>query len=206
MRLIYLISLLTVLSVTSCTGPKGKSSDKDCETQYVQAKDKLNEYYLSNEDSSLYLALNYTDKALPLCPEFKGRLTNLKITLLMLLHEYNTGYEFVSTLNVNDFAKSYKRSLYLETFKALFLEVQRDTLGRDSCFNELEKEIEVYISKHPLDKDAIADLFFTKAKHTDIEIVIKEIELLQKKNKEENEFFEGLKETLRVVPYGTPHF
>ncbi len=199
MRLIYLISLLTVLSATSCSGQNKQSSDKDCETQYIQAKDKLNEYYLSNEDSSLYLALNYTDKAFPLCPEFKDRLANLKITLLMLLHEYNTGYEFVNTLNDNDFAKSYKRSLYLETFKALSLEVQGDTIGRDSCFNELEKEIEIYVSKHPLDKDAIADLFFTKIKHIDTEIVIREIGLLQENNKEENEFFEGLKETIRAM-------
>lgn len=199
MRLIYLISLLTILSATSCSGQKEQGSNKDCETLYKQAKYKLNEYYLSNQDSSLYLALNYTDKALPLCPESKGRLTNLKITLLMLLHEYNTGYEFVSTLNVDDFAKSYKRNLYLETFKALSLEVKGDTLGRDSCFNALEKEIEIHVSKHPLDKDAIADLFFTKAKYIDTEIVIKEIGLLQEKNKEENEFFEGLKETVRAM-------
>jgi hypothetical protein len=200
MRLIYILGVLIVVYLTSCNGQIKPSNDKDCETYYVQAKNKLNEYYLVNEDSSLYSSLNYTEKALSSCPEFKDRLTDLKITLLMLLHEYNAGYEFVNTLTVKNFTKPYKKNLYLKTFKALSLEVQGDTFGKDSCFNELEKEIGTYVSKYPSDKDAIVDLFLTKAKHINTEVVIEEIELLQEKNKEDNEFFEGLKETIRVMP------
>jgi hypothetical protein len=200
MRLIYIFGLFAVIFFTNCNGQSKTNSDKDCNSLYTQAKNKLNEYYLVNNDSSLYSSLGYTEQALSSCPEFKGRFTDLKITLLMLLHEYEKGYKFVNALNVKEFSKPYKKSLYLKTFKALSLENQGDTLGRDSCFNELEAEIKSYMSKYPSDKDAIADLFFIKVKHINTELVIKEIDLLQKKNKKDAEFFEGLKETIKAMP------
>ena len=194
-----IVFLVFIPLITGCNGKTKTRNTENCTTFFNQANCKLNEYYLTHNDSCLYLSLNYIEKALSLCTEHKASLFNLKITLLMLLHKYEEGYEFVDSVNNNNFAKPYKKNLYLKTFKALAFEVKGDTLKRDRCFNEVESEIKYYLSKHQSDKEAISDLFFIKAKHTNIGIVIKEIELLQDKNKENIEFFESLKETIKAM-------
>lgn len=197
----YIFGLLAVvLLITSCNGQTKKNNANDCTILYNQANNKLIEYYTTNHDICLHESLNYTEEALSLCPEYKVRLIDLKVTLLMLLHEYKKGHEFINSMNINDFVKPYKKNLYLKTFKALSFEAQGDMLGRDSCFKEIEAEIKSYISEYPSDKEAIADLFFTKVKHIKTELVIKEIDLLQEKNKKDTEFFEGLKETIIAMP------
>lgn len=188
------------LLITGCNGQTKTNSIKDCEFLYKQANSKLNEYHLTNNDSCLDLSLKYTEEALSICSEYIVRLSDLKITLLMLLRKYKEGYEFVNLMNDNDFDKPYKKSMYLKTFNAFYFESQGNTLRRDSCFKDIEIEIKTYLSKNPSDNDATADLFFTKAKHTDIEIVIKEIEFLQEKDQENVDFLEGLKGTIKYMP------
>lgn len=195
-----LFFFVLVLLNTNCNGQPKINSAQDCRTIYNKANNKLNEYYLTNNNGCLRQLLNYTEKVSLLCPEYRTKFINLRITSLMLLQEYEKGYKFVNSLNINDFAKTYKKSMYLKTFKALSFKVQGDTIGRDNCLKEIETEIEDYISEHPSDKDAIADLFFTKIKHVNMEIVIREIELLQKKERKNVDFYEGLKETIKVMP------
>lgn len=201
MKLRYILNLLAVvLLITSCNGTTKKNNANNCTTLYNQANNKLNEYYTTNNDSCLHQSLNFTEEALSFCPEYKVRLVDLKITLLILLHEYEKGYEFINLLNENDFSKPYKKNLYLKTFKALSYDAKGNLLGRDSCLKEIEAEIGSYISEHSLDEEAIADLFFTKVKHIKKELVIKEIDSLQEKNKKDTEFFEVLKESIMDMP------
>lgn len=201
MKSTYISSFLVLVFLnTGCNSQPKTNSVQDCATLFNQAKNKLNEYYLTDNDSCLHQLLNYAEEASMVCPEYKIKLTDLRITSLMLLQDYEKGSELVNSLNINDFVKPYKKSLYLKTFQSLSFEVKGDTLGRDSCLLDIEREIEFYISEHPSDKDAIADLFFTKAKHMNVEIVIKEIELLQGKDHENIDFFEGLKETIKAMP------
>ncbi len=191
--------VLVLLNFT-CNGQPKMISINDCKTLYNQANNKINEYYVTKNDSCLNQLIKFTDENSSICSEYKIKLTELKLTAFMLLHDYKKAYGVVNLLSINDFSKSYKKNLYLKTFKALAFEVEGNTHRRDSCFNEVVMEIESYILEHPSDKEANADLFFTKARYINVEIVIKEIELLQEKKGVDVDFFEGLKETIKNLP------
>lgn len=201
MKLIQRLSFFVLLFLNfACNGQPKMNNIKDCKTIYDQANNKLNEYYLTNNDSCLNQLIVYAKENSSICPEYKIKLTELTLTALTLLYEYEKAYALVNSLNINDFSKAYKKNMYLKTFKALTFEIQGDTLRSDSCFKEVVTEIESYILEYPSDKDAIADLFFTKVRYNNIEIVIKEIELLREKNSIDVDFFEGLKQTIMSMP------
>jgi len=50
-----------------------------------------------------------------------------------------------------------------------------------------------------LDKNAIADLFYTKLKYEEKKVVINEINLMQSQENNDKEFFEALKETINAL-------
>ena len=56
-----------------------------------------------------------------------------------------------------------------------------------------------YLNTKPLDKNAIADLFYTKLKYEEKKVVINEINLMQSQENNDKEFFEALKETINAL-------
>lgn len=195
-------SLLVFASLLlfSCFKGTQNLSDKDCQNNLYRANFYLNDYYADGDEESLRLSLSMVDSVFNFCPENKAQSVGLKITLLMLLRDYDQGVEFVNTLDEKGFDKPYKRSMYLSTFKALSCEVKGDSVQRDVYLKKFMDEIENHISRNPMDKSAIADLFFTKIKFYPKEVVMEEIDQLQKNSEIDKEFYEALKESVKFTP------
>lgn len=183
-----------------CNEGSGTMNHNDCLDSYSKANSYLNEYHMKGNEKSLRLSLKITESIYGSCPDFKEQLTNLKITLLMLLKDYEKGFKFVSSLDADKFESAYKKNLYLKTFKALTLEERGDTLKRDELLQELVNEIQNYIDNNSSDKNAIADLFYTKIRFKSENEVIEEIEQLQQKDIDNKDFYEALKESIKFVP------
>ena len=194
-----LLAYMSTLSL-SCSNGTGVLSDKDCQNNVSKANSYLNDYYIDGNEKSLNLSLSIIDSVFNLCPENKGQLVSLKITLLTLLKEYDKGFEFVNALEEEGFNKPYKRNMYLNTFKALSFEAKGDTMKRDVFFKELADEIESYVNKNPSDKSAITDLFFTKIRFTSKETVLEEIDQMKEKEQARKDFYNALKESIRFAP------
>ncbi|HJV77723.1 MAG TPA: hypothetical protein VJ602_05010 [Paludibacter sp.] len=186
-------SLIIAVFCILCLNCRGESGD--CKSSYKKATEKLNQYYIDGLSSHLDTALYYASQ-LNTCSEYKVRGVNLKLTLYMLSKKYEAGDKYVDSLFEKDFSRPYQKILYRNSFRALLLEKQNDIAGRDSCYNEIIIEIRKYIKKNPLNKDAIADLFYTKINFEDRETVINEIDLLKSKKSYDKDFLEALKETI----------
>lgn len=197
-KLIKCVSIFTlVIFVTGCKG----NGQGNCDKWYVEANSSLNDYYLDNDEANLKLSMAIIEKGYNLCPDFESRFVDLKITLLLLMKEYERGYSFIDSLEESSFEPSYKKVLYLKTFKALSLEKKGDIAGRDGHFEELVGEIEDYISSNPSSEEAIADLFYTKLRFEEKEKVIREIELMQSSSHiDDKEFLNALKESIKAAP------
>lgn len=193
------LAFTSALSLSFSNGT-GVLSDKDCQNNLSRANSLLNEYYTDGNEKDLSLSLSIIDSVFNLCPDNRGQLVSLKITLLTLLKDYDKGFEFVNTLEEKGFDKPYKRNMYLNTFKALSFEAKGDTIQRNVFFKELTNEIENYVNKNPTDKSAITDLFFTKIRFTSKEVVIEEIDQMQENADADKDFYEALKESIKFAP------
>jgi hypothetical protein len=192
--------ILSSAILLSCQGERNSIKQEDCNKSYQKATSALNNYYVDSNKVYLDTAYYVVEKVYGTCPEFKSRFTNLKISLLLLRQEYESGYRFVDSLEENEFRQSYKKKLYLKTFQALTFEQQGDTSQRNEYFEKLVVEIEIYISVNPSDKDAIADLFYTKLKFKEKAEVKREIDSMQTKRNNEKDFFNALKEAISASP------
>lgn len=197
-KLIKCVSVFTVvIFVTGCKG----NGQENCDGWYVEANSSLNDYYLDNDEANLKLSMDIVEKGYNSCPDFESKFVDFKITLLLLMKEYEQGYSFIDSLEESGFKPSYKKILYLKTFKALSLEKKGDIAGRDGHFEELIGEIEDYLSSNPSSKEAIADLFHTKLKFEEKAKVIREIELMQSLNNfDDKDFLDALKESIKAAP------
>ncbi len=202
MRLLIknLLLALTLVMFLGCSNGASTLSDKDCKDNLSRANSYLNEYYIDGNDENLNLSLSMVDSVFNLCPKNKGQFVSLKITLLTLLKDYDKGFEFVSTLEEEEFDKPYKRNMYLKTFKALSFETKGDTIQKDEFLKELANEIESYVKENPTDKSSITDLFFTKIRFTSKEDVIEEINRMQENVATDKDFYEALKESIKFSP------
>jgi len=104
-----LMAILPALFL-SCSNVASTLSDTDCQNNISKANAHLNEYYFDGNEKNLNLALSIIDSLLILCPQYREQLVSLKITLLILLKEYDKGSEFVNTLKEEGFDKPYKRN------------------------------------------------------------------------------------------------
>lgn len=177
----------------SCRGESG-----DCKNFYKKANEKLNQYYRDGLSSHLDTALYYANQ-LNTCSEYKVRGVNLKLTLYMLSQRYEMGYKYVDSLLEKDFNRPYQKIQYKKSFEALLFEKQNNIASRDSCYKEIIIEIEKYIKKNPLSKDAIVDLFYIKMRFEEKEKVINEINLLKSEKSYDKDFLETLKETINSM-------
>jgi hypothetical protein len=202
MRLLNKNLLLAFISLLyhSCSNGISVLSDNDCQNKLSSANSHLNKYYIEGNEKSLSLSLSIIDSVFNLCPENNGQFVSLKITLLTLLKDYDKGFDFVNTLEEKGFDKPYKRNMYLNTFKALSFEAKGDTIQRDVLLKELTYVIENYVNKNTGDKSAIIDLFYTKIRFISKEVVIDEIDQMQKNAEADKDFYEALKESIKFTP------
>ena len=195
----WLLACMSTL-LLCCSNGSGVLSNNDCKNKIAKANSYLNEFYIDGNEKSLIFSLSIIDSVIDLCPENKSQMVSLKITLLTLLKDYEKGFQFVSTLEKEGFDKTYKRNMYMNTFRALSFENKGDTLQRDAILKELADEIGIYVKENPTDKSAIADLYFTKIRFASKENVIKEIDQIKDSDQAGNDFYEALKESIKFAP------
>lgn len=190
--------LLTIL-IWSCQGKMKCRNEKNCDKHYKNAISKLNNYYEYKNSMDLDTALISLEKSYKLCPERrKNRFPNVKITLLLLMKEYEWGYRFIDSIELDLFKSSYKKNVYSKTFQGLLYEKQGDTINRNICFKNLVNEIKLYLSNNPSDNDAISDLYYTKLRYENKKVVISEIDSTLVTYKGNKDFLERLKNTINM--------
>ena len=148
---------------TSCHANTDPGSD-NCKKLYLEANERLNEFYQQGNQKKLDTALYILDKNIDACPDYNVRMVDLKIKLLILLNASDRGYKFIDSLDVNKFDKPYKKGLYLKNFKVIGLDSPADSVNRIKLYQEMINDLLGYLKNHPSDKEAIAELFFIKIK------------------------------------------
>lgn len=193
MRLhLFFVILIFSVACTSCHATN-KSDSTNCRKFYNEANKKLNEYYQYADLKNLDTALSTIDANISNCSEYEAKMVNLKIRLLILLKSYDRGYKFIDSLDEAKFDKLYKKKFYLKTFKIMELENNGDSASIKEQYKEIVSDISRYLIKHPSDKEAIADLFFTRAKVESKSDILKDLEIMRKKDKSiDSNFFSAL--------------
>jgi hypothetical protein len=188
----FFLSLIFSGMCASCQNNM-KASGNNCDKAYRQANNNLNAYYRQGDRRKLDTALTIIDENIQACPDYKNRMVNLKIRLMILTKAYASGYRFIDSLEGEKFDKSYKKSFYLKSFRAMELNEQGDSVNRDKLYRDIVDDILPYIKEHPSDNEAVADLFFTKVKVEDKAKVLKEIDFMKHQQGNDSLFYEGLK-------------
>lgn len=173
-----------------------QNNQKQCEYFIHKATLSLNEYYADSSVCHLDTAFEYINTADQMCTAHIPQIVNLKITLFLLSKKYDEGYEYISSLPLDRFKRSYQKNQYLNTFKALLYEQNNDTINRNACYKAVAVEIEKYLENNPSNKDALVDLFFAKIKFENKDSVLNQINIIEMKNNKDKNFYEALKETI----------
>lgn len=197
-----LTGFVIIVFLNQCNGQSKEL--KDCKLSYKNARTNFNAYYKKNEHSLLQKSLSDVEQAMK-CKETRHQAIDLKISLLILLEKYKSGYEFIDSLSENDFRASYKKKMNYYYFYALDYESKGDTLSRNQFFNEIIIDIQDYIERDSmpydnLKQEAYYDLFTVKRKVINVQQINAEIDLLKKKYPKEKDFFDSLKESLIEEP------
>lgn len=197
-NIIFISVLIFQLALSLCSC-KGQTSLDVCIQSSQNAKSYLNKYYLEKDSSNLKKALYYTDQALK-CEQTRFQSIERKVSILILLKKYKTGYEFIDSLKNKDFNKEYKKKMNYNFLKALEHDANADTLSAAKCFNEAITAINLYLKNNKnnsqIDKDAYYDLYFVKSKVLPIGQLEKELDSLGKTNPVFKDFFLVLKSSI----------
>ena len=201
---------LFLILLNSCNG---QSNIDTCKLSYKNARNNLNNYYKNTDQSLILKALQEVNQSLQ-CQDTRHKAIDLKISLLAILKMYKNGYQFIDSLNENDFSAKYKKTMNHNYFLALEYEEKSDTANRNKLLNETVANIQNYIRQEnmpqgKLDEEAYYDLFFVKKKVMSLEKINAEIDLLKKQYPRDEEFFDALKssmdeETKVVNPFEPP--
>jgi len=191
------VYFLITLLLLSCNQ---NNKEEKCEEQYNRAKDYLNEYYLTNNKDYLNL-LRLTIDSIN-CDTFRYSLSGIKITLYLLMEDYESGIVYLDSLLPDKFAKPYSKNMYLNSFKALICEKDDNTICRNDYYKQIENEIEKYI-RDKIDKEALVDLYFIKSKIHGKEILLNEIDSLKTINQYDTDYLDVLHETINKVYYSS---
>jgi len=133
-----------------------------CFENLLRVNEYLNQYYIDGDEENLKCSLSIIDNVIDNCVEHKEQLVTSKITVLMLLKDYEKGYEFIKSLETEKFKRPYLKNMYLISFKAFSYEAKKDTLKKNLIMIGVIEEIQNYINHNPTDKEAIVDLFYIK--------------------------------------------
>jgi len=173
-----------------------------CFENLLQVNEYLNEYYIDGDEENLKCSLSIIDNVIDNCVEHKEQLVTSKITVLMLLKDYEKGYEFVKSLETEKFKRSYSKNMYLMSFKALYYETKKDILSKNAILQGIVEEIQNYVDHNPTDEEAIIDLFYTKTMLKTRKEIINEIDkLLEEKKIKNKDFYILLKESIENFPH-----
>ena len=192
-------SLILALTILSQQCNRHANQLENCNANYKKARLDFNTYYTHND--TVYLQKAIADVQLATkCDETRRSAIELKLSALSLLKQYEHGYKYVDSLQMDDFRISYKKIMWHNYFLAQDYESKSDTVNRNKNYNEIIKTIENLIQqenleKSKIDEEAYADLFSIKARIMDKEKIHSELDVLAKRYPEKKEFFEDLKNT-----------
>ena len=186
--------LIIFVHCMSCHGQAYNS--ENCIGSLKRAKALLSNYYINNDDSVLHPAMLKLDTAMT-CSITQIQATDLKISLLVLLKDYQRGIEFTDSLNNDLFKLSYKKTMYHNYFIALQNEAKGDSAKRNIHLINIIDDIQQFVSdKKRINKEAYYDLFFIKSLIMTKEELNAELTVLQKVHPGNKEFFKILFESL----------
>lgn len=148
-------------------------------------------------DSSLHII----DEEIHFCSRYKVRMGNMAIRIFILQKKGERGLRFVDSLDANTFSKIYQKDIYRDVFIAMDAEKTGNLEKRDLAYQHSLDEISNYVTLHPENKEAIADLFYLKIKLEDQEKVVSEIKRYMVSSAiKDSVFWEGLMNTVRSIP------
>lgn len=205
----FLVSLSICAFVSMIIGCHDKHArTADCKANLKKASDSLNSYYYSGKLSSLEASLHYLQQPTE-CPETRPRAIEMKISIFVLLKEYESGYKFVDSVNDNDFSRPYKREMAMDYFRSLEYESKADSIDRNKTLKEITHNIQDYIKRSAnsdtsMDKEAYYDLYLIKAKLYPVNELNKELDSLKIRYPAQSDFIEALKGTLNPQSISKP--
>jgi len=180
---------------------KGDSQRIDsCESAYKNARINYNQYFRNNQEQLLNNALLAIDQAMQ-CEKLRLKAVDLKVSLLILLKNYERGYKFIDSLNENDFNKKYKKSMDYNYFLALSYESKGDTVSRNRFLSKIVNDIGNYIRQEEsrfgkIDEETYYDLFIVKSRFTTKSQIKFEIDSLKSIHPTEKEFLDAVESTV----------
>jgi|GEM_PF-3273488 len=193
--------LIPMLFFVGCHGSNYLKKE-ECLDSLLRANRYLNEYYTDGDEENLKRSISIIDNVIDNCLEHKEQLVTSKINVLMLLKDYEKGYEFVKSLETEKFKRSYSKNMYLMSFKALYYETKKDILSKNAILQNIVEEIQDYVDHNPTDEEAIIDLFYTKTMLKTRKEIINEIDkLLEEKKMANDNFYILLKESIENFPH-----
>jgi hypothetical protein len=195
---IFYSYILVITFLCSCNGQTG---NKDvCKTNYINARNKFNKFYIEKNPVLLSEALQDVEKSLD-CPITRPASIELKISVLYSLKEYNKAYQFIDSLEEKDFSKPYEKKMQYNFFKALDCEAKSQDEDKKKYFGIAILEIQNFINHQKLiDQKAYYDLFLVKSKVLNEKQFNEELNNLKIKYPNDQDFFEVLKESFTEKP------
>lgn len=159
------ISWLFFVGFSACSG---QPDINDCKQSLKVASNDLDAYYTTPHQAPLLKSLSHAEKALQ-CPETRPKAIEQKISLLLLIGNYRAGYKFIDSLDEDDFAEKYKKSMNSNIFRAFEYESVGDTANADKLYIETINDLNNYLNvsdtnTKALDQEIFYDLFFVKGR------------------------------------------
>jgi hypothetical protein len=202
MRYFFTLSVI-VINCISCIN----SQNNNCKELQNQSHLGVMRFFKDENKSHLDSSLDNIEKSYKVCPELETAFfPNIKVTILILLKEYDKGYEYIKTFNDSHFMiQPYSKNSYLNIFSALIFREQKDTFKVDSCVNLVLKEFDTYLIMHPDEEQTVIEAKFQiKYWFQNKSKVMHEIEELRAGKIYDNEFIDNLINSLmtnRVYKY-----
>ncbi len=195
---IILLLFIFANLASSCNGQN--SNTIQCKVDFKNAKKAFNSFYKERNEELLSEALKEVELSQS-CPETRKASIELKVSILSLQKNYDKAFKFVESLDVNDFAKSYKKEMESNLLKALDYESKSDLKNKSLYLKKAIVVIESYINQQKTtDQEAYYDLFFIKSKMLSKNELDSNILLLEKQYPVDKDFFEALKESFNEQP------
>ncbi|MFV0326926.1 MAG: hypothetical protein ACK5LF_21530 [Bacteroides xylanisolvens] len=183
------IIILFIVSTSACT-----QSNED-NVKYKRALAYIEGYHSNHNKQLLEKALIALDStSLDSTSSNYCKIANTKISLYLLLEKYKEGIAFVDVIPENRFYKTYQKEMYLKSMLALN---ERDTLKRDSYYQQAILAINSYLSNNPTDEQALTDLFYIRLRFEPRTKVLQGIDEYLKTDSNQIEFFKLLRQSIQ---------
>ena len=192
-KAVVLVHILFCFFCISCEGQEVNA--KVCKENFTKALDNYNSYMLLNQNTSiLEKALDDLEISL-LCDETRKMSIELKISILLILKNFQDGEKFVNSLEEGDFKRLYKKDMYLYYFKSYLC---NEEMCRLDNLKKSESSITKYIeSEINFEEEAFYDLFFIISEMTSEEEFSQQILIYRTQYPNHKDFFDILVSTFR---------